>query len=93
VDRLGPKGRRGLDDGAAAPTVEIQQPGLELGGGLVLARLAWHHHGKAVPLAAQNRGGDGPRWLQLIGAEGATEHIAAKELDIGHGASQLCGPA
>ena len=61
VEGLWPEGGRGLDQVAAAPPKEIEKEGLDVGGGLVLARLAGHHDGEGEAAPMQHRIDDGPR--------------------------------
>lgn len=88
VHDLRVEGGRGLDDGAAAPLEEVQEVGFELGGELVLARLAAHHDGERAAVAVQHRVEDGAGRLELIGPQGRAEHVAAEELDIGEQAAK-----
>ena len=82
VDRLRPEGGRGLDQIAPATAKVVEQKGLHVGRGLVLACLAGHHHREGQPATLQDRGDDRPGRGQLIAAQGPLQHLAAKGLDV-----------
>ncbi len=79
VLRLGMEGGRRLDQLAATAAIEVQAERLHLGGHLILARLARHHHGQGQAAARQHRGRNGPGGRQLVAAQRAAQDVAILE--------------
>src|SRR5581483_672253 len=83
VHDLRTEGGRGLDHDAAGALEEIEEVRLELGGKLVLAGLAAHHHGEGSAAMVENGVENRPSRLELIGTKRHADDVAAEQLDVG----------